>query len=138
VLIDLIVSLIFPPRLLGGLDEQVNETFLLNAFVPFGDIVQVQLPRDPTSRMWFPPGHLFFSSQFSIEKSSLSLSLSLYHYTGISSPPFGFDGEIIVLAPSCHLDLESFVGNFFQREDIKDLALWSLRRPEMPRRHWTT
>ena len=34
---------------LGGLDEQVNEVFLLNAFVPFGDIVQVQIPKDPTS-----------------------------------------------------------------------------------------
>jgi len=80
-----------------------------------------------------------FSAHFSIEKVlTVSFSFSLHYYTGISSPPFGFDGEIIVLAPSCHLDLESFVGNFFQREDIKDLALWSLRRPEMPRRHWTT
>jgi len=35
--------------LAGGLDEQVNEVFLLNAFVPFGDIVQVQIPKDPTS-----------------------------------------------------------------------------------------
>jgi len=135
VLIDLIVSLIFPPRLLGGLDEQVNETFLLNAFVPFGDIVQVQLPRDPTSRMW---SSLFLLIS-QLKKSSLSLSLSL------STTTLGFRHHHLDLMvksssslPSCHLDLESLLGIFFQREDIEDLALWSLRKPEMPRRHWTT
>jgi len=134
VLIDLIVSLIFPPRLLGGLDEQVNETFLLNAFVPFGDIVQVQLPRDPTSRMW---SSLFLLIS-QLKKSSLSLSLFL------STTTLGFRHRHLDLmvksssSPPPVIYLESFVGNFFQREDIKDLALWSLRRPEMPRRHWTT
>lgn len=33
----------------GGLDDQVTEEFLLHAFLPFGDIVQVQIPKDPTS-----------------------------------------------------------------------------------------
>jgi len=40
----------------GGLDDQVNEEFLLSAFRPFGDVVQVQIPKDPTS----PSGHRGF------------------------------------------------------------------------------
>ncbi|KAI8813385.1 cyclophilin-like domain-containing protein [Cladochytrium replicatum] len=33
----------------GGLDQQVTETFLHDAFIPFGDIIEVQLPPDPNS-----------------------------------------------------------------------------------------
>ncbi|KAJ3186750.1 hypothetical protein HDU85_007570 [Gaertneriomyces sp. JEL0708] len=33
----------------GGLDEQVTEQILQAAFVPFGDLVQVQIPGDPRS-----------------------------------------------------------------------------------------
>ncbi|RUS23213.1 peptidyl-prolyl cis-trans isomerase E [Endogone sp. FLAS-F59071] len=33
----------------GGLDQQVNEDILHAAFVPFGDIISVQLPPDPAS-----------------------------------------------------------------------------------------
>lgn len=30
----------------GGLDSKVDEAALLNAFVPFGDIVSVELPKE--------------------------------------------------------------------------------------------
>ncbi|GES83486.1 peptidyl-prolyl cis-trans isomerase E-like [Rhizophagus clarus] len=33
----------------GGLDDQVNEQILLAAFIPFGDIVEIQIPPDPAS-----------------------------------------------------------------------------------------
>ncbi|RHZ47132.1 hypothetical protein Glove_590g16 [Diversispora epigaea] len=33
----------------GGLDDQVNEKILHAAFVPFGDIVEIQIPPDPAS-----------------------------------------------------------------------------------------
>ena len=31
----------------GGLDEQVTEEIVRAAFIPFGEIVDVQLPKDP-------------------------------------------------------------------------------------------
>ncbi|TPX71222.1 hypothetical protein SpCBS45565_g01259 [Spizellomyces sp. 'palustris'] len=34
----------------GGLEDNVTETTLHAAFIPFGDIVQVQIPPDPSSR----------------------------------------------------------------------------------------
>ena len=37
--------------LLGGLDDQVNEQILHAAFIPFGDILEIQIPPDPASRM---------------------------------------------------------------------------------------
>ncbi|CAI2176936.1 16441_t:CDS:2 [Funneliformis geosporum] len=33
----------------GGLDDQVNEQILHAAFIPFGDIVEIQIPPDPAS-----------------------------------------------------------------------------------------
>nr|CAG8434160.1 617_t:CDS:2 [Entrophospora candida] len=33
----------------GGLDDQVNEEILHAAFIPFGDIVEIQIPPDPAS-----------------------------------------------------------------------------------------
>ncbi|KAG9287712.1 hypothetical protein G9A89_004115 [Geosiphon pyriformis] len=33
----------------GGLDDQVNEKVLHAAFIPFGDIVEIQIPPDPAS-----------------------------------------------------------------------------------------
>jgi hypothetical protein len=35
-----------PPPRSGGLDEQVTEEILLAAFIPFGDIVEVNIPKD--------------------------------------------------------------------------------------------
>ena len=36
---------------IGGIDDQINEAVLRAAFIPFGDILDVQIPRDPaTSR----------------------------------------------------------------------------------------
>ncbi|KAI8823338.1 peptidyl-prolyl cis-trans isomerase E [Fimicolochytrium jonesii] len=34
----------------GGLDDQITEQILHAAFLPFGDILEVQIPPDPTSR----------------------------------------------------------------------------------------
>ncbi|CAG8711120.1 34783_t:CDS:2, partial [Gigaspora margarita] len=34
----------------GGLDDQVNEQILHAAFIPFGDIVEIQIPPDPASQ----------------------------------------------------------------------------------------
>ena len=36
----------------GGLDETITEQLLHAAFVPFGDILQVQIPEDPAKRAW--------------------------------------------------------------------------------------
>ncbi|CAG8555313.1 2892_t:CDS:2 [Paraglomus brasilianum] len=33
----------------GGLDDQVNEQILHASFIPFGDIVEIQIPPDPAS-----------------------------------------------------------------------------------------
>ncbi|KAH8553248.1 peptidyl-prolyl cis-trans isomerase E [Umbelopsis sp. PMI_123] len=34
----------------GGLDQEVTEQLLYSAFIPFGDIISVQIPPDPASR----------------------------------------------------------------------------------------
>ncbi|CAG8462355.1 3894_t:CDS:2, partial [Racocetra fulgida] len=39
----------FTSLLAGGLDDQVNEQILHAAFIPFGDIVEIQIPPDPAS-----------------------------------------------------------------------------------------
>lgn len=35
----------------SGLHDEVTEQMLHASFIPFGDIVQVQIPPDPTNRM---------------------------------------------------------------------------------------
>jgi len=34
----------------GGLAEEVNEKLLHAAFIPFGDLAEVNMPLDPTTR----------------------------------------------------------------------------------------
>ncbi|KAG5455740.1 MAG: hypothetical protein BJ554DRAFT_4736 [Olpidium bornovanus] len=49
---------IFPPppsARAGGLAEQVNEEVLYSTFIPFGEIVSVQIPPDPSSSGCFKP-----------------------------------------------------------------------------------
>ncbi len=44
---------------LGGLDESVDQTILHAAFIPFGEIVEVLIPQDVNTRIYF---NCFFSN----------------------------------------------------------------------------
>jgi RNA recognition motif-containing protein len=43
----------------GGLDQEVTEKLLYSAFIPFGDIISVQIPPDPSSSIY--SGMLYYT-----------------------------------------------------------------------------
>ncbi|KAI0065360.1 RNA-binding domain-containing protein [Artomyces pyxidatus] len=45
----------------GGLGEDIDEAIVLEAFAPFGDVIDVQLPLAPTNRQDAEPKHRGFA-----------------------------------------------------------------------------